>query len=188
MQSTGHSSTQARSFTSTHGSEIIGHEDQTIESTRTYRVFPVRISEVATRAGIPATTLRYYESVGLVEAPRGMNGYRDYDDSVLERLAFIEAAKQLNMSLPEIADLLTVLESANCTGVREVLHPQLRQRLHEVDKSLANLRLLRNRLAAATRRVDACPDSGESCRFECVLLGHRQGSCTSPEDIREGSN
>jgi MerR family transcriptional regulator, copper efflux regulator len=134
----------------------------------------VRISELAAASGVPATTLRYYESVGLVTAKRGTNGYRDYDDDVLSELSFIEAAKQLDMSLPEIVELLTVIEGETCTQVREVLHPKLRQRLVEVDKRLANLRLLRERLDAAVARVGACPDSGRSCRSECALLGGRQ--------------
>jgi MerR family copper efflux transcriptional regulator len=140
----------------------------------------VRISQLATASGVPATTLRYYESVGLVTAERGTNGYRDYDEDALGQLSFIEAAKQLGMSLPEIVELLTVIEGESCTQVREVLHPKLRERLLEVDKRLANLKLLRDRLDAAVTRVGACPDSGRSCRSECALLGTQQNSCTTP--------
>ncbi|WP_190989088.1 MerR family transcriptional regulator [Pseudarthrobacter sulfonivorans] len=137
----------------------------------------MRISELAAASGVPATTLRYYESVGLLTAKRGTNGYRDYDIGALGQLSFIEAAKQLDMSLPEIVDLLTVIEAESCTQVREVLHPKLQQRLFEVDKRLAGLRLLRNRLDAAVARVGACPDSGRSCRSECALLGTHRETC-----------
>lgn len=133
----------------------------------------MRISEVASRSGVPATTLRYYETIGLIGSQREANRYRDYDAGVLERLELIEAAKQLDLSLPEIAELITVVEGDACTQVRESLHPKLSQRLREVDAHLASLRLLRHRLVAATRRVGACPDSGESCRSECLLLGER---------------
>lgn len=139
----------------------------------------MRISELATASGVPATTLRYYESVGLVTASRGPNGYREYDDDALGQLSFIEAAKQLGMSLPEIVELLTVVEGESCTQVREVLHPKLRQRLLEVDKRLANLHLLRDRLDAAVTRVGACPDNGRSCRSECALLGTQQDTCAT---------
>ncbi|OZM75360.1 transcriptional regulator [Pseudonocardia sp. MH-G8] len=115
--------------------------------------------------------MRYYDVIGLIEARREPNGYRSYDESVLERLSFIEAAKQLDLSLPEIAELLLVVEGDSCTQVREVLHPKLTERLREVDAYLANLRLLRNRLVVATRRVAACPDNEASCRSECMLLG-----------------
>ncbi|MDR7165698.1 DNA-binding transcriptional MerR regulator [Pseudarthrobacter oxydans] len=147
----------------------------------------MRISELAAASGPPATTLRYYESVGLLTANRGTNGYRDYDDDALRQLSFIEAAKQLDMSLPEIVELRAVIQGESCTQVREVLHPRLRQRLLEVDKRLANLHLLRARLDAAVTRVGACPDSRRSCRSECALLGTQQDTCTalatSPETI-----
>lgn len=75
----------------------------------------MRISEVAARSGIVATTLRHYETVGLLDAPRGANGYRSYDDSVLERLSFVESAKHLGLSLLEIVDLLAAVEGQTCT-------------------------------------------------------------------------
>lgn len=137
----------------------------------------MRVSEVAERSGIPATTLRYYDSIGLIDAHREPNGYRAYDDGVLERLAFVEAAKQLDLALPEIAELLIVVEGETCTQVRDALHPKLTDRLREVDAHLARLRLLRSRLVAATRRVAACPDSGASCRSECMLLGEHRRAC-----------
>ena len=134
--------------------------------------------------GIPATTLRYYDSIGLIGARRESNGYRSYDETVLERLSFIAAAKQLDLSLPEIGELLVVVEGDSCTRVRDALYPKLEQRLGEVDRRLSSLRLLRDRLAAATGRVAACPDSGESCRSECMLLGEPGASCDSEADPR----
>lgn len=133
----------------------------------------MRISEVSRRSGVPATALRYYESVGLIDATREPNGYRTYDDAVLDRLAFIEAAKQLDLPLPEIADLLIVVEGDTCTQVREALHPRLEHRLREVDRRLAALHQLRDRLAAAERSVAACPDDGRSCRSECMAASRR---------------
>jgi DNA-binding transcriptional MerR regulator len=137
----------------------------------------VRISEVAARSGVPATTLRYYDGIGLIDARREPNGYRDYDESVLERLAFIEAAQHLGLPLPEIAELLVVVEGETCTQVREALHPRLSERLRELDAHLAKLHFLRDRLAAATADVAACLDSGASCRSECMLLAQPQGIC-----------
>ena len=143
----------------------------------------MRISELAAASGVPATTLRYYESVGLLTAERGLNGYRDYDVDALVQLSFIEAAKQLDMSLAEIVDLLAVIEGESCTQVREVLHPRLQQRLLEVDKRLASLRLLRDRLEAAVARVGACPDSGRSCRSECAPFDIQQNTWTAQANL-----
>lgn len=139
----------------------------------------VRISEVAARSGVPATTLRYYDTIGLIEARRETNGYRSYDDTVVERLGFIEAAKALSLPLTEIADLLAVVEDETCTQVREALAPRLADRLREVDEHLTALQRLRNQLAAANQRVATCPDSGTSCRSECALLGDHLPPCPS---------
>jgi len=148
----------------------------------------VRISEISRRSGVPATTLRFYESVGLIEASRGLNRYRDYDEAVLERLSFIHGAKQLDLSLPEIAELLDVVEGESCTQVRETLRPKLAERLREVDERLTVLQHLRDRLADANRQVTACPDSGQRCRTECALMQTQVGSCTTAAAALESAS
>ncbi len=55
----------------------------------------MRIAEVASRSGFSAATLRYYEQLELLPAPRTAAGYRAYDEGVLTRLAFISRAKAL---------------------------------------------------------------------------------------------
>lgn len=130
----------------------------------------MRIAEAAARAGIPATTLRYYETIGLLRPGREANGYRTYDEATLKRLAFIETAKHLDLSLPEITALLPVVEVETCTEVRDALHPRLMDRLEEVDRHLEALRSLRARLVSATRQVASCPDSSLACRSECANL------------------
>ena len=66
----------------------------------------MKISEVAERSGVPASTLRYYERLGMLAARRNPNGYRHFDEDHLERLEFIASAKRLGLELPEIRDLL----------------------------------------------------------------------------------
>ena len=60
------------------------------------------IGEVARRAGVAATTLRYYEQIGLVPAPARLGGQRRYDDSVLARLEVIGLCKSAGIALDEI--------------------------------------------------------------------------------------
>lgn len=57
----------------------------------------MRISQLAERSGVPATTLRFYEGAGLLPADRTPAGYRSYDEDAVERLAFIGAAKRLGL-------------------------------------------------------------------------------------------
>lgn len=60
------------------------------------------ISEVARAAGVAATTLRYYEQIGLVAAPARRGGQRRYDESVLARLEVIRLCKSAGFALEEI--------------------------------------------------------------------------------------
>ncbi|KLO41440.1 MerR family transcriptional regulator [Mycobacterium nebraskense] len=60
------------------------------------------IGEVARQAGVAATTLRYYEQIGLVPPPDRLGGQRRYDDSVLARLEVIRLCKSAGFALEEI--------------------------------------------------------------------------------------
>ena len=64
------------------------------------------IGEIAEIAGIRSSTLRYYESIGLLPRPKRVGGQRRYTTAILSLLAIIEMAKQANFSLPEIHTLL----------------------------------------------------------------------------------
>ncbi len=63
------------------------------------------IGEVAQRAGIRASAIRYYESVEVLPAPQRINGRRRYDSGVLERLAVIQLGQQAGFTVAEIRTL-----------------------------------------------------------------------------------
>ena len=63
----------------------------------------MKIGELSKQTGLPSSTLRYYESIGLLPAAKRENGQRIYDEGVIGRLKFIRAAKATNFSLEEIA-------------------------------------------------------------------------------------
>ena len=67
------------------------------------------IGEVARRAGVAASALRYYEEEGLVAAVRPAGGQRRYPRSVLRRLAFVRAAQNVGLTLDEIREALATL-------------------------------------------------------------------------------
>ena len=60
------------------------------------------ISEVAQRAGVRPSTIRYYEHIDILPLPRRVSGQRRYDATIFERLAFIQLAQKLGFSLTEI--------------------------------------------------------------------------------------
>ncbi len=67
----------------------------------------MRIGELGERCGVTAKTIRYYESISLLEPPdRTSSGYRDYGDDAVERLRFIRDAQATGLTLAEIASVL----------------------------------------------------------------------------------
>lgn len=60
------------------------------------------IGEIARQAGIRTSTIRYYESIGLILTPVRANGKRQYDPAILQRLAIIRTAQQAGFTLDEV--------------------------------------------------------------------------------------
>lgn len=129
-----------------------------------------RISQLAERTGVPATTLRYYDAAGLLPAERSPAGYRLYGEAAVERLGFVASGKRLGLPLDEIAEVLDVWETGACAQVKADLRPRLQARLadaerrrDEVDQSIGSLR-------NAVAHLDAMPDRSTRCEPNCGLL------------------
>jgi DNA-binding transcriptional MerR regulator len=106
----------------------------------------LKIGEVAKHSGIGIEALRFYERSGLLESPsRTESGYRVYDATVLERLAFIKQAQTLGFSLHEIKRIIddARVGKSPCDEVRDLV----RQRLAELDARLREMRRYRMALA-----------------------------------------
>jgi DNA-binding transcriptional MerR regulator len=79
----------------------------------------LRVAELAARAGVAAAAVRVYERAGLLSrARRAVNGYRIFDESALEELAFIQRAKAIGMSLEDIAGLVAVWPGGSCQSLQ----------------------------------------------------------------------
>jgi MerR family transcriptional regulator, copper efflux regulator len=130
----------------------------------------MKISQLAERSGVPATTLRYYESEGLLPADRTPSGYRTYGEGALERLAFISAAKHLGLALEEIRDLLGVWQDGPCSAVRASLRPMVSGRLADAEQRAAQMETFAASLRDALDRLDALPDRHTSCDPACPFL------------------
>ncbi len=126
----------------------------------------LKIGEVSKRSGIGIEALRFYEKSGLLDRPgRTFSGYRLYDESVLERLAFIKQAQVLGFSLDEIKEIIAHKQKgvSPCLEVREIV----RTRLEELDERIKQMHRYRKELAAALAEWD---ETGESEGHVCGLI------------------
>ena len=105
------------------------------------------IGEVAKRAGIPASTLRFYEEKGLVASVGRRGLRRQYDRDVLERLALIALGRSAGFSLDEISRMFAT------DGRLQVDRPMLVNKADELDLTIRKLGAMRDGLrhAAACR-------------------------------------
>ena len=134
----------------------------------------LRVAELAESAGVPASTVRYYERIGLLSpARRAGNGYRVFDHSSLDVLAFIGRAKGIGMSLEEIAELLTLWPDTECRDLQARLSGYLAERIDQVgtqrselDALLAQLGAVLGRLAGREAGAERC---GKGCSCEADL-------------------
>lgn len=131
----------------------------------------LRISELARRTGFPPATLRYYESVGLLDPQRDPNGYRRYGEVDVERLRFVARAKQLGLHLDEIVELLGLRGDGACPPVRGRLAELVVDKLAEARRSITELGAFEVELA---RLVDQLTVSSPpaACGDECGCPDH----------------
>ncbi|MFI0942741.1 heavy metal-responsive transcriptional regulator [Streptomyces sp. NPDC021020] len=125
-----------------------------------------RISQLAERSGVPATTLRFYEDAGLLPADRTPSGYRTYGEDAVERLAFISSAKLLGLALDEIRELLDVREEGVCASVRARMVPLVAGRIAETDGRIAELRAFSAHLTGVHAELSGPAPAG-ACGPEC---------------------
>jgi MerR family redox-sensitive transcriptional activator SoxR len=105
------------------------------------------IAQVAKRAGVPASTLRFYEEKGLI-ASIGRRGLRRlYDPSVLERLALVALGRAAGFSLDEIAEMFAP------DGQPRIDRARLTAKADALDLTIRRLTAMRDGL----RHAAACP-------------------------------
>ena len=103
------------------------------------------IGEVAERAGVSASALRFYDSRGLIKAERTTGNQRRYPRPTLRRVAFIRAAQQVGLSLEDITAALATLP-AERTPTKADWERLSRSWQGLLDTRIAELEALRDRL------------------------------------------
>ena len=125
------------------------------------------ITEVARRSGFPSSALRFYEKQGLITASRTGGGQRRYERSVLRRLAFVRAARNVGLSLDEIAAALSSLPAGR-TPTRADWARLSRDWRTRLDEQIEALQALRDGL--------------ESC-IGCGCLSLKRCAISNPGDV-----
>ncbi len=115
----------------------------------------LKIGEVARRSGLPASTLRYYESIGLLDPPPRASGRRIYDETALDRLRVIALAQSVGYSLAEVGVLIDGFPSG--TPASERWQASTQSKIDELEAQAADIQrmlgLLRH-LASDCRCAD----------------------------------
>jgi DNA-binding transcriptional MerR regulator len=110
------------------------------------RVQDYSIGELASETGVKVPTIRYYEGIGLIDAPPRTEGnQRRYDRSALDRLKFIAHARAMGFPMESLRAMLRIAghKDAPCADLDELV----RGRLVEVDERIARLTALRGELS-----------------------------------------
>jgi len=126
-----------------------------------------RISDAARRTGLPTSTLRYYERIGLLPAPaRTDSGYRAYEEQALDRLTFIARAKDLGLRLDDIGGLANLWDAERCGPVQERLRELITDKIAETAAQAAALANLSGNLSTFITGLESrAPDApcGAGC-------------------------
>jgi DNA-binding transcriptional MerR regulator len=92
----------------------------------------MRIGELSKRSGVSPRSLRYYEQQALIQAERSANGYREYDESVVQRASAVRLLFEMGFSRGTVASVLT------CIGdVPDAAHEAVVEQLGHVRDELA---------------------------------------------------
>ncbi|MFF5727571.1 MerR family transcriptional regulator [[Kitasatospora] papulosa] len=114
----------------------------------------MRIGELARRTGITARMLRYYEEQGLITPQRGDNGYRDYDEALIERAEKIRCFLDAGVPTRAVAPMLHCVEHPH--EVTPDTAPELRAMLvRERDRMAERIDSLERNRASLTDLIHA---------------------------------
>ena len=119
------------------------------------------IGEVARSAGVATSTIRYYESIGLLPEPDRLHGQRRYRTDVVGKLAFIGVAQSAGFKLDEIKDLVQGIDGGD--GMAGQMRTLSSRKLDEVEALLERTKAMKGWLEVAKQCGCETPE-------ECALF------------------
>ena len=127
------------------------------------------IGQVSQRTGIPAKTIRYYESAGLLPRPtRSQNHYRRYSQADVNRLLLLRRIKLLGAPLAEAKALLASATDARCVDAQEALLTLVDDRLTALDQQIAELLALRTEIHDYRHALESCHADETTTFSDCA--------------------
>lgn len=131
----------------------------------------MNIGDAARASGLPPKTIRYYEEIGLVRSDRRDNNYRDYSDTALHNLRFLQRARALGFSIEECRQLLSLYADKHraSADVRRLAA----EHIGEIDEKIVELKAMRKTLSTL---VHAC--HGDD-RPDCPILEDLAGAASA---------
>lgn len=124
----------------------------------------MKIGDVSTRLGMPASTIRYYEKIGLIDPQHRISGRREFDDSALFALKFVRLSQAAGFTLAETKSLLDAnaddpspagIWKSLAAGKRSTIRTQIEE-LKQMDRILSEL--LSCSCTSLTECVEKCMD------------------------------
>jgi MerR family redox-sensitive transcriptional activator SoxR len=123
------------------------------------------IGELARRTARRASSIRYYEAIGLLPEPVRISGRRRYTEEAVRTLTVVDTAQRAGLSLDEIRTLLAA--EPGDAGAAEELRRIAERKLPELEATIERAVLVRRWLEAAARCE--CPSLDDCCLFEPIL-------------------
>jgi MerR family redox-sensitive transcriptional activator SoxR len=111
----------------------------------------IKIREMSERTSVPASTLRYYEKLGLITSERETSGsHRRYSESTFQRIIYITLAQRAGFNLEEIAEQLAILPDIHPVPPK-VWEPLRKKWEQRIDQHIAELKQLKIDLRRCAR-------------------------------------
>lgn len=131
------------------------------------------IGELSRRTGFSHDTIRFYEKKGLIQVGRKErrdNNYKEYPETVYDKLVLIKTVKELGFTLNEIDEFINAWadEDASCSNLTQ----HLTEKIDRIDKQLQLLQRIRSKLTLSLARCES-----QNCEFEKMVPSCIGGKC-----------
>ncbi len=135
----------------------------------------MNIGDASTQSGLPAKTIRYYEDIGLVAPGRSNNGYRDFSDTDLHKLSFVQRARSLGFSIEECRALLSLYNDHDRASAD--VKSLAKAHLEQISEKIAGLQAMQKTLSEL---VHSCHgDDRPECPILDGLAGAKAKECAA---------